>query len=114
MTWPDHISVFHKLKFCPTQSTDSFILDVLILSELRQRPAARCIEDLVVYNYRQGKKSPLPPWMLEQFRRTFDLQEEAKKENSMRIRGLLDKVRKLEQSSWDRPDAKEDFGGQTQ
>ncbi|KAI9871936.1 MAG: hypothetical protein M1830_002239 [Pleopsidium flavum] len=110
MTWPDHISVYHKLRSSPSASTDSFILDVVILSELHQRPAARCIEDIVVYDYRQGKKTPLRPFMLERFRETYALQEQAQEENSTRIKTLLDQVRSLETSSWDMPDAREDSG----
>lgn len=110
MTWPDHISVYHKLRSLPSSSTDSFILDVVILSELHQRPAARCVEDIVVYDYRQGKKTPLRPFMLETFRQTYELQDQAKNENGARVKTLLDKVRSLEKSSWDRQDAKEDFG----
>jgi hypothetical protein len=110
MTWPDRITVLHKLRDNPTQNTDHFILDVLVLSERHQRPAARCIEDIVVYDYRTAKKSPLPPFMIDKFEETFKLQEEARKKNSERVRGLLQRVRELEQGSWDRPDAKEDFG----
>lgn len=110
MTWPDHISVYHKLRSLPSSSTDSFALDVLILSELHQRPAARCVEDIVVYDYRQAKKTPLRPFMVDQFRETYELQLQAKKENGDRVRGLLDRVRRLEELSWDRPDAKEDLG----
>lgn len=110
MTWPDHISVYHKLASQPTKETDSFILDVLILSERHQRPAARCVEDIVVYDYKKGKKAPLKPFMVEAFQETWRLQEEAKKKNSDRVRRLLDQVRRLEQGSWDRPDAKEDLG----
>ena len=111
MTWPDHISVYHKLRSAPTESTDSFILDVIILSELRQRPAARCVEDIVVFDYRRGKKAALPSFMLEQFQKTFELQEKAKLENSRKVKSILDQVRALEQATWDMPDAKEDFGG---
>lgn len=110
MTWPDHISVYHKLRSLPSSSTESIVLDVVILSELHQRPAARCVEDIVVYDYRQGKKTPLRPFMVDKFRETYELQLQAKKENGDRIRGLLDRVRSLEKSSWDRPDAKEDHG----
>jgi hypothetical protein len=110
MKWPDKITVLHKLRDNPTQNTDHFILDVLILSERHQRPAARCIEDIVVYDYRTAKKSLLPPFMINKFQETFNLQEEAKEKNSERVRGLLGRVRGLEQGSWDRPDAKEDFG----
>lgn len=82
----------------------------MILSEAQRRPAARCIEDIVVYDYRAAKKSPLPGFMVEQFQETFKLQEQTKVENSRRVRVLLDRVRALEKSSWDRPGAKEDFG----
>ena len=112
MTWPDRISVYHKLRTRPTKSTDSMILDVMILSEVRQRPAARCLEDCVTYDYRQGRKTTLPPWMLEQLEKTFDLQEISKSENSRKAKRLLDRVRALEKQTWDRADAKEDFGDQ--
>jgi hypothetical protein len=102
--------VLHKLRNKPEQDTDHFILDVLILSEAHRRAAARCVEDIVVYDYRSAKKSPLPRFMVDKFRKTFELQEQAKKENSVRVKTLLDRVRGLEKSSWDRPDAVEDFG----
>lgn len=110
MTWPDHISVYHKLASQPTSSTDSFVLDVLILSELHKRPAARCVEDIVVYDYKRGKKTPLRPFMVDAFRQTWQLQEEAKKQNSDRVRSLLDRVQALEKDTWDNPDAVEDLG----
>lgn len=110
MTWPDRVTVLHKLRSEPSNETDSFILDVIILSERHRRPAARCVEDIVVYDYKQGKKAPLPSFMLEQFRETFALQEAAKKKYSERVIHLSKQVRELETASWDRPDAKEDFG----
>ena len=94
--------------------TDSFVLDVLILSELHQRPAARCVEDIVVYDYQKGKKIPLQPFMADAFRETWRLQEEAKKRNSERVNGLLDRVRTLEKDTWDRADAVEDLGSAKQ
>jgi hypothetical protein len=110
MKWPDRITVLHKLRDKPTQNTDHFILDVLILSERHQRPAARCIEDIVVYDYRTAKKSPLPPFMIDKFQETFKLQEQTKELNSERVRGLLERIRDLEKNCWDREGAKEDFG----
>ena len=110
MIFPDHVTVFHKLATEPTAESDSFVLDVLIMSELHQRPAARCVEDIVVYDYKKGKKTPLRPFMLNAFRDTWRLQEEAKKANSDRVNSLLDRVRALEKESWDRSDAVEDLG----
>jgi hypothetical protein len=110
MTFPDHITVLHKLHTLPTDNTDHFILDVLILSELHQRPAARCIEDIVIYDYKKAKKAPLKPFMAEAFQNTFKEQEEAKRKNGDRVRGILERVRDLEVKSWDREGAEEKFG----
>ncbi|KAF2786472.1 hypothetical protein K505DRAFT_330339 [Melanomma pulvis-pyrius CBS 109.77] len=110
MKWPDKVTVLHKLRDQPNSDTDHFILDVLILSEVHRRPAARCVEDIVVYDYKVGRKSPLKPFMVGQFRETFALQEQAKEKYGMRVTELIKRVRELEEGSWDRPDAKEDMG----
>lgn len=110
MVYPDHISVYHKLSVAPGE-TDALLLDVVILSELHQRIAARIYEDCALYDYRIGKKSAMPQWMSEVFKETWRLQEEAKTVNSKRVWGLLDRVRLLETESWDREGAVEDMGG---
>lgn len=86
------------------------LLDVMILSDARQRPAARCKEDCVIYDYQGGRKTTLPLWMLDQLEKTFDLQELSKSENSRKIEAILDRVTALERQTWDREDATEDFG----
>ncbi len=111
MTWPDHVTVYHKLRSLPSSYTDSFVLDVLILSERHQRPAARCVEDIVVYDYRRGEKTPLKPFMVEEFRKTFAMQQEKKTEYGNRVRDLIGHVERLEKASWDQEDAREDLGG---
>jgi hypothetical protein len=110
MKYPDRITVLHKLRNEPTQGTDHFILDVLIMSELHRRPAARCVEDIVVYDYKAAKKAPLKPFMVEKFKETWELQERAKDMYGKRVHDLITRTRLLEKGSWDRPDAKEDFG----
>jgi hypothetical protein len=110
MTFPDKISVFHKLRSYPDESTESFLLDVVILSELHRRPAARTVEDILIYDYTKGKKVVLPPFMRKRFQETFRLQEEAKERNSKRVRNLIERVQRLEKDSWDRADATEDLG----
>lgn len=110
MTWPDRISVFHKLRSRPNETTESIILDVMILSESKQRAAARCLEDVVVYDYQASKKSRLPNFVLNQFQRTYDLQEATKIESMDQIISLLDRVRIIECASWDKLDAHEDLG----
>ena len=111
MTWPDHISVFHKLRSLPSPSDSSFILDVMILSELHQRPAARCVEDIVVYDYKKGRKTELRPFMMEAFHETWERQEDAKRRVGERIKILDEEVRALERETWDREGAVEDMGG---
>jgi len=69
----------------PTQDTDHFTLDVLILSELHRRPAARCVEESVLYDYKKGRKISLRPFMVDKFRETFELQEKAK-EKQQRVK----------------------------
>ena len=116
MTSPDKISVYHKLAHPPhaptsNRSPSSLHFDVIILSESKQRPAARCEEDVVVYDYKIGRKvSALPQFMLEQFRQTWELQEESKRVNGRRIEEIEGQVRALERGSWDREDAVEDTG----
>ncbi|KAM0716096.1 hypothetical protein Q7P37_008610 [Cladosporium fusiforme] len=91
MMFPDHISVYHKLHREPGEkATDALMLDVIILSELHQRPAARLFEDCALYDYRKHRKATMPPWMADVFRETWRLQEEARKVNSARVAGLLE------------------------
>lgn len=110
MTWPDRISVYHKLRDAPSYETDAFILDVIILSEKHQRSAARCEEDIVMYDYRVGKKIKLPGYIAEALMETFTLQEEAKVRNTKRVLEILKSVERLEKETWDRSDAVEDMG----
>jgi hypothetical protein len=102
--------VLHKLRSRPTEDADHFLLDVIILSESHQRPAARCEEDVVIYDYRAAKKTALPPFVLTKLLETFELQEKTKAACSHQVQQLLSRVRDLEKASWDRPDAVEDMG----
>jgi hypothetical protein len=110
MKYPDRVTVLHKLRNKPTSDSDHFILDVLILSELHKRAAARCVEDIVVYDYKTARKSAMSPFMVTKLQEVFDLQEQAKQANVKKAADLIEQVRRLETSSWDRPDAQEDFG----
>jgi hypothetical protein len=80
------------------------------LSEVHRRPAARCVEDIVVYDYQTAKKSAMPKFMIDKLRETFEMQEQAKGRNGIRVQRLLERVRRLEQDSWDKEGAVEDLG----
>lgn len=103
--------MYHKLREAPTSSTEAFVLDVLILSERHQRPAARCVEEIVVYDYQNGAKTPLEAFMVSKFEQTWKAQEKARTQNTTSIRNLIESVEKLEKESWDREGAVEDMGG---
>ena len=90
--------------------TDHFILDVLILSELHRRPAARCVEDIVVYDYKAAKKAPLKPFMVEKFRETWQLQEQTKEAYGNKVNELIRRVEVLENDCYSKP---EDVGSAT-
>lgn len=111
MTYPDRVSVFHKLRDLPSPSDSHFILDVMILSELHQRPAARCVEDIVVYDYKAGKKVGIRPFMMDAFKETWEEQEAEKKRVERRIEELEGVLRGIEKETWDREGAVEDMGG---
>ncbi|KAF1956761.1 hypothetical protein CC80DRAFT_492262 [Byssothecium circinans] len=111
LKYPDRVTVLHKLRDKPASDADHFILDVLIMSERHRRPAARCVEDIVVYDYQTASKSPMKPFMVTKLQEIFDLQEQAKHVNGNKVSKLIEQVRQLEKNSWDRPDAQEDFGG---
>ncbi|KAL4961491.1 thioesterase family protein [Aspergillus stella-maris] len=113
MQYPDKVTVYHKLLHDPSSSQSSqfaFQLQAMILSESRQRPAARVHEDLVTYHYKLGKKAAIPPFLMNQLKSTWELQEQAKKKWQQRILDIEARVRKLETGSWDRADAVEDTG----
>ncbi|EAW10704.1 thioesterase family protein [Aspergillus clavatus NRRL 1] len=113
MTYPDQVTVYHKLAHDPASAQSSqyaFHLQAMIVSEAHQRPAARVHEDIVVYDYKQGKKTALPPFMEAQFQKTWELQKQAKQHWQQQILDIEARVRKLETDSWDREDAVEDMG----
>ena len=69
-----------------------------------------------MYDYRTGKKASLgqAPFMLDAFRDTFRLQEDAVQTRRKQAKLIEDRVRTLETASWDREGAVEDLGGAKQ
>lgn len=118
MKSPDKITVYQRLLPDPSSSIASqgaFQLQVMILSEARQRPAARCHEDIVTYDYKKNQKTPeLPPFIQDQFNIIWELQEKSKQEWQQKILEIEKRVRTLEVESWDRADAVEDNGSAKQ
>ncbi|CAI7659324.1 unnamed protein product [Penicillium viridicatum] len=118
MESPDKITVYQKLIPDPSRhlsAQSAFRLEVMILSEAHQRPAARCFEDIVIYDYKKNRKTVnIPPFILEQFEAMWKQQEQEKENWRRRIADIENRVRNLELESWDRADAVEDNGSASQ
>lgn len=99
MDYPDQTTVLHKLISPPNYDSDHILLEAVILSERHQRPAARCFEDIVVFNYKTAKKTPLKGFMVDELRKTYEKQEASKKECEDKIESIIKAVEQIETSS---------------
>jgi hypothetical protein len=114
MTYPDRISVYHKLRVDPSSSStpdSAFALDCIVLSHNARRIAARLEEDIVIYDYSKARKTAMPDYMVALFGETFRMQQQEMSRARGRIWELIDEVEELERETWDREDAVEDVGG---
>ncbi len=68
LTYPDTVSVGTRV---PTIEHDRFVMEYVVVSHRHQKIAARGEGMIVSYNYREGKKAPIPP---ELKRRILDLE----------------------------------------
>ncbi|KAK1492531.1 hypothetical protein CTAM01_09948 [Colletotrichum tamarilloi] len=99
MAYPDHVTVLHKLVSKPTYESDFILLEALLISEGHRRPAARCFEDIVVYDYKTAKRAPLKPFMVDRLRETYEAQEQSKIGCEEKVKGLVDIVERLEKAA---------------
>lgn len=98
MEFPDHTTVLFKLASRPDFSSDSLDLETIILSERHQRVAARCVENNVIYDYREGKKTTLPREMMETLQRSFERQVEVGKYHHRQVMDVMRAVEELEKA----------------
>lgn len=110
MTYPDRVSVYHKLRDAPLPESTSLVLDAIVLSHKHRRAAAKIEEDVVIYDYRKAAKTTWPAFMRDVLAATFRAQEAERARASARIWELAAMVEGLERATWNRPDAVEDFG----
>lgn len=110
MTYPDRVSVYHKLRDPPLPNSTSLILDAIVLSHKHRRAAAKIEEDVVIYDYRKACKATLPAFMREVLSTTFRAQEAERVRATARIWELLRVVEELERATWNRSGAVEDMG----
>ena len=70
-----------------------------MLSHNHQRPAARIAEDLVIYDYRLGKKISLPTWIKSVFQKAAEDEQESRRHWQAKRRELETKLQNLEDNS---------------
>ncbi|KAL0936986.1 uncharacterized protein CTRU02_209202 [Colletotrichum truncatum] len=99
MAYPDHVTVLHKLVSKPTYESDYVLLEALLISDRHRRPAARCFEDIVVYDYKTAKRTPLKPFMVDRLRETYEAQERSKQECEEKVKELVEVVERLEKAT---------------
>ncbi|KAI8209197.1 hypothetical protein K4K52_000714 [Colletotrichum sp. SAR 10_76] len=99
MAYPDNVTVLHRLAAKPTYESDFVLLEALLVSDRHRRPAARCFEDIVVYDYKTAKRTALKPFMVDRLRETYEAQERSKQECEEKIEGLVKVVERLEKSA---------------
>lgn len=88
LAYPDTITSLHKLLSRPDRSSTSIDMEAVIISHKEQRPAARCFEDITVYDYRIAKKATLPSFMVDELDKAYDAQEEVKAKALAKIQEL--------------------------
>ncbi|CAK7205680.1 hypothetical protein SEUCBS139899_008459 [Sporothrix eucalyptigena] len=112
MTYPDAISVYHRLRVSPEEDpqTTSLFLDCIVLSHRHKRIAARLYEDVSFYDYRIAAKTQMPEFVRAVLIDIWQQQQREMVEARSRISELVGMVERLETQTWDRADAVEDLG----
>ncbi|OAQ70805.1 thioesterase superfamily protein [Pochonia chlamydosporia 170] len=99
VAYPDKITVIHKLAQRPTHTSDSIFLAAVIYSEAHKRVAARCFEDIAIYNYRAGKRATLKGFMVDELQKIYDLQEKSRLEVDEKVNELEQGVKMIEEKA---------------
>lgn len=96
MTFPDQVTVLHKLVTKPDSTSDRVLMEAVAYSHKHKRPAARFFEDIAVYDYRAGKKAPLKPFMVEEMQIMYDLQDQRRQQTEQKVQELLQSMEELQ------------------
>ena len=71
----------------------------VVLSHAQQRPAARIVEECVIYDYQQGRKVPPAPWLRDMVGRVAAEEGEEGRNWRERRAEVENRVRRLEEGS---------------
>ncbi|KYK54240.1 hypothetical protein DCS_06197 [Drechmeria coniospora] len=96
ITYPDRITVLHKMSRKLEYGADSIFLEGAVLSESSKRIAARCFEEIAVYDYQAGRRAPLEDFMVDAFRAVYERQERCKAKRDSEVAQLQALVQQIE------------------
>lgn len=96
ITFPDRVSVFHKIIKPPEPGSDHFVLEAIILSEYHYKTAARVVEEIGVYNHMKGKEGTLKPNQVRDLYRLYRKQPQNREVADKEIDEWMDRLTDLE------------------
>ncbi|KAJ3494030.1 hypothetical protein NLG97_g4345 [Lecanicillium saksenae] len=89
MTFPDQVTVLHKLVEKPDSTSERVLMEAVAYSHKHKRPAARFFEDIAVYDYRAAKRAPLKPFMVEEMQAMYERQEQQQQQTEQKVQELV-------------------------
>lgn len=99
LVFPDRVTVLHKIQPLKESNPENFTLEVVILSEKNRRVAAKCLEDIVIYDYKVGGKAPMPDFLYQILLQVQNEQTEWQKKCLSRLQELDRAVSEIEQQN---------------
>ncbi|KAJ4307664.1 hypothetical protein N0V84_012574 [Fusarium piperis] len=94
--FPDRVSVYHRIVKPPDLHTTKLVLEAIILSENNRRVAARCMEELTVYDFKEDKTATLRPNQVRDLNRIFRKQPSNREFADKEIDEFIDRLTDVE------------------
>ncbi|KAI5920313.1 thioesterase-like superfamily-domain-containing protein [Camillea tinctor] len=110
MTYPDTISVYHKLSKSISPGATLLNLECIILSHQHRRIAATTNESVVVYDYETAERAAVPRLAFPILREVWDQQNKEMNLARQKVWNLIREVAAIEMETWNRAGAIEDMG----
>ena len=96
MKYPDRAIVLYKLSEPPTYHSDHLKLEAWVLSERHRRVAARCMEEVAIYDYTRARKAILEPFMVDRLRETYALQRDMQEHCYRMASRVIEAIKEME------------------
>ncbi|KAI2643639.1 hypothetical protein GGS21DRAFT_27357 [Xylaria nigripes] len=102
--------MYHKVSLCPERIHTALKLESVVLSHKHRRVAARSVEVLGTYDYKNATVVELPPFVRYGMRKYWEKQWRQITWADWRIARLREDVKDLAKATWNHENAVEDFG----